>query len=268
VAELERELRALGRELAFPPTPDIATIVDARIEAEQRPSPNRAPARSVRTLALAGGIALLLAGTVLAAVPAARDAASDLLGLDAVTIERTAGPPPRPTEPRSLALGSEVSLAEASARADFGILVPREPGRPDFVHVRLDIPGGEVSLAYRARPPGLPEARQTGLGLLVTELRGDLAPGYLKKVTFEGARVRRLTVGGHRAIWIAGAPHFVGVRSPDGSVSTMRTRIAGNVLLVGHGRRLIRLEGEFPLTEATRIARSLEPSGTGAAPRR
>jgi hypothetical protein len=256
VAELERELTALGREVEFPPTPDLAAAVAARIEAEAGVAMPHRRARvrpAGRTLALAGGIALLLTGTVIAAVPAARDAVSDLLGLSAVTIERTAAPPP-PAEPQFLHLGPRVSSAEAERAVDFRILVPRDLGPPDSIHLRRSVPGGAVSLLYRAQP-GLPEARQTGLGLLVTELRGDLAPGYIKKVAIQGVRVTRREIGGHRAIWLTGAPHFVAIRGPDGSVR--EERVAADVLLVERGAVLVRLEGELSQREAARIAHSL-----------
>jgi hypothetical protein len=258
VPDLERELTTLGRDAVFPPTPDLAPTVIARIEAEggMTPPPGRERARPAgRTLALAGGIAVLLAGTVAAAVPAARDAVSDLLGLGGVTIERTKAPPPSPPAgPQPLHLGPRVSLADARREVDFHILVPRDLGPPDATHLRRGVPGGEISLLYRPRP-GLPEAPQTGLGLLVTQVRGDLAPGYIRKQIFEGVRVRRPEIDGHRAIWLTGAPHFVAVQAPDGSVR--EERVAGDVLLVERGPVLVRLEGELSLREAVDVARSL-----------
>ena len=57
----------------------------------------------------------------------------------------------------------------------------RRPGRAGRRLRGRGIPGGELALAY---PPGtgLPEARTTGLGLLVTEFRGDLVPELIGKL--------------------------------------------------------------------------------------
>jgi hypothetical protein len=70
-------------------------------------------------------------------------------------------------------------------------------------------------------------------------------------------RVERMTLDGHRAVWIAGAPHEVFYRGPNGQILPGSVRLAANVLLVERGRRLIRLEGAFGRRTAIAIARSL-----------
>ena len=108
----------------------------------------------------------------------------------------------------------------------------------------------------RARA-GLPEAKSTGLGLLVTEFRGDLAPEYAGKIAGQATKVERLTVDGHRALWLQGAPHFFFYRSPGQPFREERLRIAQNVLLLEDGRLLVRLEGAFDREQAVELARSL-----------
>lgn len=208
-----------------------------------------------RSLALAFAILLLLAGTVLAAVPGVRDAVLEALGLQGATVERRESLPEPPPE-RPLDLGSRTTLETAGERLAFDPLIPADPGAPDGVYVRASTPGGELSLAYRPRP-GLPRARITGLGLLVSEFRGDLSPEYFGKLAGPAAEVRRLRIGGSRAVWIEGAPHFFFYRRPDGTVVDSELRLAQNVLLLERGRLLVRLEGAFGLTRATEIARSL-----------
>ena len=62
----------------------------------------------------------------------------------------------------------------------------------------------------------------TGLGLLVGEFRGDLAPEYMGKIAGQATRIERLRVDGERAIWIEGAPHFFFYRPPDSDVRRER----------------------------------------------
>ena len=269
--ELERMLTRLGEELAWPETRDLAANVASRLDeaagrAGRPPRQARRPERPARrpfgglvgvrrTLALTGAGLLLLAGTVFAAAPGVRDAVLDLLGLQGATVERRERLPTPPPE-RPLDLGTRMTLDEATERLGFAPLVPQGLGEPDGVYVRAGLPGGELSLAYRAGP-GLPRASSTRLGALVGEFRGDLSPDYLGKVVGPATTVERLTVDGDRAIWVAGAPHFLLYRDPDGVIVESSMRIAQNVLLLERGALLVRLEGAFDRERAVAIARSL-----------
>jgi hypothetical protein len=278
--ELERMLSQLGGELDWPPTPDLARSVMARLDADavaegsgaERPAPKRPAAErppaerppagrrrafpiARRSLALAFVALLLLAGAAFAALPGVRHAVLDFFGLRGATVERRTTLPPAPP-PRPLHLGTRSTLAEVRGRLGFAPLVPSDPGAPDGVYVRRTVPGGELSLTYRPRP-GLPRARSTKLGLLVTEFRGDLSPEYAGKIAGQATRVERLRVDGDPAIWVAGAPHFFFYRTPDGRFEDRRLRIAQNVLLLQRGRLLIRLEGAMDRDRAVAIARSL-----------
>ncbi|MEA2418771.1 MAG: hypothetical protein QOE60_977 [Thermoleophilaceae bacterium] len=270
--ELERRLTRLADDIEWPETPDLAGRVMDRLEAEPaegRPPrlrpPRLRPARlrparlrlagPGRTLVLAAVFALLLAGTVFAAVPGVRHAVLDFLGLRGATVERRQTLPTPPPE-RPLDLGTRMTLAEAGDRLGFAPLVPQALGPPDAVYVRRGLPGGELSLAYRPRP-GLPRARSTRLGALLSEFRGDLAPEYLGKLAGPDTKIERLTVDDNRAIWIEGAPHFLMYRDPGGAIVESSMRIAQNALLLERGRLLIRLEGAFGRERALGIAGSL-----------
>ena len=251
MTELEQALTRLGHELDYPQTPALAPRVRTRLE---QPAPRRRrsllPAAGFRrALALALIGLLVLAGGVFAAVPSVRDAVLDFFGLQGATVERREQLPPAP-EPRPLRLGQATTLEQAANVLGFTPLVPADPGEPDGVYVRRDIPGGELALAYRPRP-GLPEAKTTGLGLLVTEFRGDLAPELIGKLAGQATSVEELTLDGERAVWIEGAQHFFFYRRPDGQTRERELRLAANVL--------VRLEGAFGLPRAEQIARSLEP---------
>lgn len=270
MSELERQLTQLGRELDWPPTPDLARSVSARLAdtAARPPAPTRrarwsararrggsAPARLRRSLALALLVLLVLAGGVIAAVPSVRDSVLEFLGLQGATVERREELP-RVPRPQPLQLGERTTLVRVRASIDFDPLVPRAAGRPDAVFLGGGVAGGELSLTYRARP-GLPEARSTGLGLLVSEFRGDLAPEYLGKIAAQATSVERLRIGGERAIWLEGAPHVFFYRTAGGSFAEDELRIAQNVLLLERGKLLVRLEGAFGRSRALELARSL-----------
>jgi hypothetical protein len=258
VTELEQALTRLGRELDYPQTPALAPRVRSRLERPQPKSRRLLPAAGFRrALAIALVGLLVLAGGVFAAVPSVRDAVLEFFGLQGATVERRERLPAAPA-PEPLSLGRATTLAQATRILGFTPLVPSDPGTPDGVYVRRDIPGGELALAYRAGP-GLPETRTTGLGLLVTEFRGDLQPELIGKLAGTASAIEELTLDGERAVWIEGAEHFFFYRRPDGQTSERELRLAANVLLLEQGNMLVRLEGSFDFPRAEEIARSLEP---------
>ena len=70
-------------------------------------------------------------------------------------------------------------------------------------------------------------------------------------------RVKRLLIGGDRAAWIAGAPHYFFYRMPGQGYREAPLEVAQNVLLLERGHLLLRFEGAFSLRRASAIARSL-----------
>src|SRR5215212_11669229 len=89
---LEQMLRAVAREVEFPPTPDLAI---SRPAAALR---RRPPVRRILVLALL--TLLIAAATVMAASPGARDAVLEFFGVDGATVEVVPelpqAPPPSP----------------------------------------------------------------------------------------------------------------------------------------------------------------------------
>jgi hypothetical protein len=278
--DLEQTLTQIGRELEWPETPDLSASVLARLEvlppegsaAGTEPAPpGTEPARRPRRRSRLAGLLpprglrralvlalvslLVLSGAVFAAVPSVRDAVLEFIGLQGATVERREDlPPPPPIEP--LELGTRTTLEAAPERLAFDPLVPEDPGDPDGVYVSDRAPGGELSLTYRPSED-LPRARTTGLGLLVTEIRGDLMPDFFQKLAPQGAVIEELTVNGQPAAWIEGAEHFFFYRAPNGEVVEDELRLAQNVLLMQSGPMLIRLEGAFDRDRALEIATSL-----------
>ena len=115
------------------------------------------------------------------------------------------------------------------------------------VFVRRQRAGRRAVARRTGRAPGLPEAPAApGSALLVDEFRGDLSPEYAGKIAGQATTVERLTRGRRAArSGSPGAPHFFFYRAPGQPFRERALRIAQNVLLLEHGRLLVRLEGAF-----------------------
>src|SRR6476469_9801468 len=127
VAELERRLRQLGVEVEYPATPQLAQSVtrhlaDAGVES-RRPRLGWRPL-SARTALLAVALVLLLAGSVVAAVPAARNALLDLVGLRGATVERVPALPDDVEAKLGIGLGHPTTLESAQGSIAFEPLLP------------------------------------------------------------------------------------------------------------------------------------------------
>lgn len=271
--DLEGRLLDLGRQVAFPPTPDLRPAVRERLAAAPLPRrpgfvlgwrlwPGRAGAPALR---LAAAVALLfgLGSAALAVSPDLRTAAADRLGLGAVSVTHVRADPPvssRRVLP-DLDLGQRVSLDGARARAPYPVMLPRLPGfdEPDEVFVRDR--GGlvEVGLVYRARE-GLPPSGVGPFGLLLSHIPGPVdasSVGSFGKEVGPGARIEPVRVLGAEGLWIEGAPHTFSYRAPGGEVHVEASRLAGNTLLWKRGDLTLRLESALDKAAAIRIAEAV-----------
>ena len=272
MTELERALVELGGRLDFPEAPDLVPAVRARLV--ERPRRIRRPSRRLLVIALA---ALAVAIGAAFAVPPARTAILEWLGLRGVRIERVSElpvlpePPPLPSgqEPPAapptlgsdLGLGALLTLDEARRRVGYRILVPTlaNLGEPDAVYVddaRLALAGAKVMLVWGPRP-GLPVAAGTDLGLLITQFEGRTEPAFFKKVAGPETVIEEVEVNGGRGVWLEGEPHAVFYTDASGDVVEEVVRLAGNVLLWERGELTFRLESALSKREALRIARSV-----------
>jgi hypothetical protein len=245
MAELERELRALGGELDFQREPDLVSAVRRRIAGTP---PRRAFAFRRPAVALAFAAAVVAIAAAFA-VPPARTAILDVLGIGGEEVELVERLPERPVRGR-LVLGDRVSLAEASRRVDFPVRVPTVEGfeSPDAVYVSGAVPGGVVFFLYgsEAQPRALYSQFETGRF------------PFVEKTVERGRTVlREVDVDGRRGVWIEGAPHYFTFENERGQIQPGTLRLATNTLVWERGGVTLRLEGELSLAEALRVARSV-----------
>jgi hypothetical protein len=217
---VDDRLRAL--ELEWPPEPDVAPRVRARLERKRRRWPR-----------LAIPVAVLV---LVAAVPPARSTVLDWLGIGGETIERVPETPSPTATP--LDLGTRIPLPRDA-------LVPAALGRPDAVYEAGDI----VTLRYRPRP-GLPE-------VLLAQFPGRTRETYVRKQVGPHTRIDRVTVQGEPGFWLSGASHSLLYEDPNGTVLDIPARLAGPTLVWRHGDRTLRLEADIPKSRALAIARSI-----------
>jgi hypothetical protein len=230
MAELETALRQLGSEVAFPPTPDLAPAIRGQLDR---------PRFRHRRVAIALVSAVVVAIGAAFAVPQARTAILDLLGLRNVSVVRVEKLPAVPAH-GNLDLGQRVTLDAAKRRAPW-LLVP--DGTPDSVWVNESLPGGKVSLLW-----GTP----SNVRLLLTEFTGRT---YIEKVIDGDTQVERVKIGDAGA-WFQG-PHVVMFQDRDGRFRESHARLARNTLVWQMGDVTLRLEGGLTRDEALRIARTV-----------
>jgi len=247
--ELEQALRSLGSRYPYPPTPNLALSVRARIVARPVMAPPReAMWRDPWRLALAAAVVFVLLGAAALINPASRDAIAHFFHVRGVVVSRISSPVPSLSPITPLSLGQRTTLEQAQSAVSFNIVVPPALGSPDAIYLDKSVPGGEVALAYQPRT-GMPLVRETGLGVLVTEFRGDLVPGFITKGPEPGTTLEEVSVNGDPGWWIAGQPHFIMIQ---GRLETLR--LAANTLVWEHGGVTYRIESALSKADAMRLA--------------
>src|ERR1700737_1268223 len=255
--EFERALRDLGPVYPYPPTPNLATRLRGRITAQPIALPRRLELwRDPRRLALAAAVLLVLLGAAALANPTTRDAIAHFFHVQGVIVNRVPSPAPSASSPTPLDLGRLTTLEQAQSAVKFTIAIPPALGTPDAVYVASGPPGGEVALAYKPRP-GVPLVKQTGLGVLITEFRGDLIPDFITKEIGPGTTLEEVSVNGDPGWWIAGAPHSIVVHVSPDTDNFETLRLAANTLVWAHGGVTYRIESGLSKADAMRIAGSL-----------
>jgi hypothetical protein len=229
MSELELALTRIGRELDYPETPELVPAVRRRL-AERR----RVSWRRPLVVALA---ALAVVAAAVLAVPQARSAILDWLGIGSVTV-RYVDDLPELERTGDLGLGDEMSLSEARERASFPIQVPTIDGLDDpKTFFRGEI--GQVSFLYGS---------QDDPKLLITQIIGT---GALEKLLHE-TNLEIITVDGARGAWLSGGEHVLFLPGLG------QQRLVGNVLILERPDGVTtRIEADVSKDEALRIYRSM-----------
>jgi hypothetical protein len=237
MSELELQLTRLGRELDFPADRDVTGAVMRRLA---EPAGRRLWSRRALVVALA---ALVVAVAAVMAVPPARSAILDWLGIGSAEIRIVDELPE--VETVRLEPGQRVSLAHAH-ELEPGLLDPHLDGlgKPDAVFVQDLQPGTPVTYVWGE----LDRPR-----LLLTQVRGRF---HFEKLVHGGDNGVVLTdVNGAEAAWIKGE-HVLYYESGR-TGGTLPSRLAKSTLVWSRGPVTMRLEGDMTREEAERIARTV-----------
>ena len=239
----EMRVEELARHLPYPPTPDVAGQVAARL----RRSGSRRMALALRAAAVVA-IALLLAALL---IPDLRSRALDFLHLGAVRFVEPTGTPAATVgldpsaRPWVLSLPGETTLDAARDAVPLPIRLPTYPpdlGAPD----RVFAPEGRVDTVVMVwlHPDDLERVRFSLHAL-----------GFGHFALKTTAQVQETTVNGERALWTSEPHEYLMALGASGPVSMPVTE---PVLIWQQDGITYRLEGELTLDEARRIAESLE----------
>lgn len=244
--KLESALLRAGREMEYPATPAIASRVREELLPWQQPA-----RRNWLRLLVPIAVAIIMALALLFALPNARDAVGQFLGLRGLEIfyvtptpaptdlptsaptvmatpgiEPTASVPPRPTmTPTTSAFVQccETTLAKAKRRASFPLLLPpnQTPGKVYYQQIFED--GEQVIMVF-----GDPENPEFTLYQAHRWVYGKLIGKGVGSQTL----LSETDVNGERALWFSGAPHMLVMMDQFGQRSFEPERVVGENTLV------------------------------------
>jgi hypothetical protein len=256
--DFETQVHSIATQMKYPHTPDIAGRVMSRIMPMTKPRfPSKGLAWSLTI------IVVLLFSLML--IPPVRAAVLEFIQIGIVRIF------PRPTEPPTELppsleiatpylessqllldlrhLAGERTLAEAQnlVASHYPILLPTYPpdlGEPD--HVFMQDADGPMTILVWLDPN---DAEKVLLSLHIVP-EGSWAIHKAEPVT-----IQETLVNGRRAVWAVG-PYPL--RYSNGDLNFTRL-IDGYVLIWAEGEVTYRLESNFSMEEAIKVAESLEP---------
>ena len=232
MSELELRLTALRDEIAWPETPAF----------EPRSTPRRARrAARLRPLALGFAILLVVLAGVLAFSPGARSAFLEIFSIRGATVERVESCRRSRRSGSTSASGSAArrpSGGSASSSLDLGGSRTRSSSAPDGLARGL------------RRPVAKPR-------LVLSQARGGIWDGFIKKAGSSGTTVDHVTVDGERGLFIDGDEHFVMFLDGNGRSATSG-RISRAPCSSGTGPAAAPARRRPDAREALELANSIE----------
>jgi len=255
--DFEAQVRSIASRMEYPPTPDLAGNVTARLQLLARP-------RLISKAFVWSLTIIIVLCSSLMLIPSVRAAILEFIQIGTVRIFS-----PEPTDqstttatsqaqtaitstsPASDVLSSldqmagQTTLAEAQANVEYPILLPLYPtdlGEPDHVYIQ-EMNGNALILVWMD-----PQDQEQVLMSLHFIPNGSWA---IKKM--EPTVIEETTVHGDRAIWTTGPYPLI---TNSGNIQYMRL-INGHVLIWAASDVTYRLETNVSLEEAVQIAESL-----------
>jgi hypothetical protein len=174
------------------------------------------------------------------------------------TVPATGPATPVPTIPgppgAGLGLGDPIAVADAGSAVDFPVRLPTAPGvgAPTSAWL-LD---GRLSLVWPSSV-ALPSTAEPGIGLILSEFRGSLDPGYFAKILGQGTTVSPVTVDGVTGYWISGESHEIVYVDANGQPVFDSRRSVDDTLIWARGDVTYRLESGLGRAQSIAMANSL-----------
>lgn len=239
---IDRLLTDSARDVAYPPTPDLAARVQRSPDVGLRPE--RQPRARLALATLAAAAIVALAAVLIA--PASRSAVAGLFGIEGTDVKvlPTVPATPFPTPVEIDANAAPASLSEIESAL----------GRP------VPLPAGATPAStYLVRYEDSPAAilRFDAYDLWVVDGAGDFE-GILGKEVDSRAALTDAAVANVPARWISGGPHLVAFYDASGAFveDTQRT-VERNTLIWRTDTALYRMETNLDLAAALAIAETL-----------
>jgi hypothetical protein len=271
--DFETQLQSIASGMDYPPTPDIAGSVAARLVVPRPRLMNRTFARSLVI------VMVLLASLLL--IPPVRAAVLDFIQIGIVRIFRAEpAPAPPPTQipsttvPVATPAGTQpamvpITVTPVSTQSDLLLLLEQIAGETTLDNAQL---AAEYPLLLPAYPAelGVPDRVYThdanGLMTILVWMdpqqpdEVEMSLHFIPKGSwavdkFSPIGIAETSVNGQYAIWAVG-PYPLRLRSGDIQIQRM---VNGHVLIWEAGGVTYRLETAASMEEAVRIAESLEP---------